>query len=163
MKLGRERPFCSWDGVSLSGTSPICPRDWSGLSWTESRPKCMLAGFFLARLLTDAKLPTAENMTSFSSSPLVLAQPLCRNVSGILLYEFWRIRQGFSWRDLPGTFSCKNEERNCGDRIREKIRRIKTKYPRKIRSAQTTLTYPLQLCRQNLYGRQGGGKFCQLE
>ena len=43
--------------------------------------------------------------------------------------------------DFPGgffldTFSHKNEEKKSGDKIREKIRRLKNRNPRKIRSAK---------------------------
>ena len=58
---------------------------------------------------------------------------MCR---GFLLYKFWRICRGFSWRIFLGTFSHKNEEKKSGDKIRKKIRRLKNKNPRKIRSAK---------------------------
>ena len=43
----------------------------------------------------------------------MLAQTLRRNVSGSLLYNFWRILRGISWRIFLGTFSHKNEEKSA--------------------------------------------------
>ena len=59
---------------------------------------------------------------------------MCR---GFLLWiNFGRFSRGFSWRIFLGTFSHKNEEKKSGEKIREKkIRRLKNKNPRKIRSA----------------------------
>ena len=66
-----------------------------------------------------------------------LARPLCRNVSGIFVVL---ILEDFAG-DFPGgffwaLFSHKNEEKKSGDKIREKIRRLKNKHPREIRSAE---------------------------
>ena len=58
---------------------------------------------------------------------------MCR---GFLLCKFWRILPGIFLEDFSGTFSHKNEEKKSGEKIREKIRRPKTKNPRKIRSAK---------------------------
>ena len=56
-----------------------------------------------------------------------MAQPLCRNVSGILLYKFWRLLPGIFLEDFLGTFSHKNEEKESGDKIRETIQRLKSR------------------------------------
>ena len=52
--------------------------------------------------------------------PKLLARPLCRNVSGILTYTFWRTLPGVLLEDFSGTFPHKHEEKKSGDRIREK-------------------------------------------
>ena len=63
-----------------------------------------------------------------------LQRPICRNV----LEDFCCIKfGGFSRRIFLGTFSHKNEEKKSGEKIREKIRRLKNKNPRKIRSAES--------------------------
>ena len=58
-------------------------------------------------------------------------------VGGFLLYKIWRIFPGIFLEDFLGTFSHKNEEKKSGQKIREKIRRLKNKNPRKIRSAES--------------------------
>ena len=58
--------------------------------------------------------------------------PSAETCRGLLLYKFWRILLGFSWRILSGhffPFSHKNEEKKSGNKIREKIRRPPTKNP----------------------------------
>ena len=57
-------------------------------------------------------------------------------VGGFLLYKFWRILPGIFLEDFSGTFSHKNEKKS-GEKIREKIRRLKNRNPRKIRSAES--------------------------
>ena len=59
---------------------------------------------------------------------------MCRR---ILLYKFWRIFPGIFLADFSGhSFPQKRGEKS-GDKIREKIRRLKNKNPRKIRSAKS--------------------------
>ena len=58
-------------------------------------------------------------------------------VGGFLLYKFWRIFPGIFLEDFSGHFFHKNEEKKSGEKIREKIRRLKNKNPRKIRSAES--------------------------
>ena len=53
------------------------------------------------------------------------------------MYKFWRIFPGIFLEDFSGTFSHKNEEKKSGEKIREKIRRLKNKNLRKIRSAES--------------------------
>ena len=63
---------------------------------------------------------------------------LCRNVlEDFCCINFGGFSRGFSWRIFLGTFSHKNEEKKSGEKIREKIRRLKNKNPRKIRSAES--------------------------
>ena len=67
----------------------------------------------------------------------ILPLPICRNVSeDFCCINSGGFSRGFSWRIFLGTFSHKNEEKKSGDKIREKIRRLKNKNPRKIRSAK---------------------------
>ena len=58
-------------------------------------------------------------------------------VGGFLLYKFWRIFPGIFLEDFSGHFFPQNEEKKSGEKIREKIRRLKNKNPRKIRSAKS--------------------------
>ena len=69
----------------------------------------------------------------------LLPRPICRNVlKDFCCIKFGGFSRGFSWRIFLGTFSHKNEERKSGEKIREKIRRLKNKKnPRKIRSAES--------------------------
>ena len=63
---------------------------------------------------------------------------ICRNVSeDFCSINFGGFCRGFSRRIFLGTFSHKNEEKKSGEKIREKIRRLKNKNPRKIRSAES--------------------------
>ena len=63
---------------------------------------------------------------------------ICRNVlEDFCSINFGGFCRGFSWRIFLGTFSHKNEEKKSGEKIREKIRRLKNKNPRKIRSAES--------------------------
>ena len=63
---------------------------------------------------------------------------ICRNVlEDFCCINFGGFSRGFSWRIFLGTFSHKNEEIRSGEKIREKIRRLKNKNPRKIRSAES--------------------------
>ena len=62
--------------------------------------------------------------------------PLQKVVGDFCSISFGGFCRGFSWRIFLGTFSHKNEEKKSGDKIREKIRRVKNKNPRKIRSAK---------------------------
>ena len=67
-----------------------------------------------------------------------LPRPICRNVlEDFCCTKFGGFSRGFSWRIFLGTFSHKNEEKKSGEKIREKIRRLKIKNPRKIRSAES--------------------------
>ena len=68
----------------------------------------------------------------------LLPRPICRNVlEDFRCIKFGGFSRGFSWRIFLGTFSHKNEEKKSGEKIREKIRRLKNKNPRKIRSAES--------------------------
>ena len=68
----------------------------------------------------------------------LLPRPICRNVlEDFCCIKFGGFSRGFSWRIFLGTFSHKNEEKKSGEKIREKIRRLKNKNPRKIRSAES--------------------------
>ena len=59
-------------------------------------------------------------------------------VGGFLLYKFWRIFPGIFLEDFSGHFfPTKIEEKKSDEKIREKIRRLKNKNPRKIRSAES--------------------------
>ena len=62
--------------------------------------------------------------------------PLQKCVGDFCCINFGGFCRGFSWRIFLGTFSHKNEEKISGDKIREKIRRLKNKNPRKIRPAK---------------------------
>ena len=77
--------------------------------------------------------------------PLAPPAESCR---GFLLYKFWRTLAGIFLEDLFwALFPHKNEEQKSGDKIREKIRRLKNKNPRKIRSAKNpTLTDTQRIC-----------------
>ena len=79
----------------------------------------------------ESNAPTCEQK-SYKCWP----GPSAEMYQGFLLYKFWRILPGFSWRIFLGTFSHKNEEKRSGDKICEKIRRLKNKNPRKICSAK---------------------------
>ena len=66
--------------------------------------------------------------------PEITSAESCR---GFLLYRFWRISPGIFLEDFSwALFSKKNEEKKSGDKIRAKIRRLKNKNSRKIRSAK---------------------------
>ena len=68
----------------------------------------------------------------------VLPWAICRNVlEDFCCINFGGFSRGFSRRIFLGTFSRKNEEKKSGEKIREKIRRLKNKNPRKIRSAES--------------------------
>ena len=68
----------------------------------------------------------------------LLPRPICRNVlEDFCCINFGGFSRGFSWRIFLGAFSHKNEEKKSGEKIREKIRRLKNKNPRKIRSAES--------------------------
>ena len=68
----------------------------------------------------------------------MLPRPICRNVlEDFCCINFGGFSPGFSWRIFLGTFSHKNEEKTSGEKIREKIRRLENKNPRKIRSAES--------------------------
>ena len=62
--------------------------------------------------------------------------PLQKCVGDFCSINFGGFCREFSWRIFLGTFSHRNEERKSGDKIRKKIRRLKNKNPRKIRSAK---------------------------
>ena len=67
----------------------------------------------------------------------LLPWAICRNVlEDFCCINFGGFSRGFSWRIFLGTFSHKNEEKKSGEKIREKIRRLKNKNPRKIHSAE---------------------------
>ena len=71
-------------------------------------------------------------------SDLNLPWAICRNVlEDFCCINFGGFCIGFSWRIFLGTFSHKNEEKKSGEKIHEKIRRLKNKNPRKIRSAES--------------------------
>ena len=53
--------------------------------------------------------------------------PLQRCVGDFCCINFGGFSWGFSWRIFLGTFSHKNEEKKSGEKIREKIRRLKIK------------------------------------
>ena len=85
-------------------------------------------------------------MTIYDAGPLA-AGPLCglltwagpsaeMCVGDLCCINFGGFCRGFSWRIFLGTFSHKNEEKKSGEKIREKIRWLKNKNPRKIRSAK---------------------------
>ena len=72
--------------------------------------------------------------------PLGPSAEMCR---GFLLNKFWRILPGIFLEDFSGHFCHKNEEKKSGNEIREKIRQLRVKNLRKVRSVQTpTLTIP---------------------
>ena len=51
---------------------------------------------------------------------------ICRNVlEDFCCINFGGFSRGFSWRIFLGTFSHKNEGKKSGEKIREKIRRLK--------------------------------------
>ena len=62
--------------------------------------------------------------------------PLQKIVGDFCCINFGGFCRGFSWRIFLGTFSHKNEEKKSGDKIRDKIRRLKKYNPREIRSAK---------------------------
>ena len=63
---------------------------------------------------------------------------ICRNVlEDFCCINFGGFSRRFSWRIFLGTFSHKNEDKKSGEKIRETIRRLKDKNPRKIRSAES--------------------------
>ena len=69
---------------------------------------------------------------------ILLPWAICRNVlEDFCCINFGGFSRGFSWKIFLGTFSHKNEEKISGEKIREKIRRLKNKNPRKIRSAES--------------------------
>ena len=54
------------------------------------------------------------------------------------MYKFWRILPGIFLEDFSGHFfPQKMRRKKSGEKIREKIRRLKNKNPRKIRSAES--------------------------
>ena len=68
----------------------------------------------------------------------VLPWAICRNVlEDFCFINFGGFSRGFSWRIFLGTVSHKNEAKKSGEKIREKIRRLKNKNPRNIHSAES--------------------------
>ena len=92
----------------------------------------------------DDRLPPRRLLRSFGAlqgvaTPpfhLILPWAICRNVEDFCCINLRRFSRGFSWRIFLGTFSHKNEKK-FGEKIREKIRRLKNKNPRKIHSAES--------------------------
>ena len=55
-----------------------------------------------------------------NSSQICWPGPSAEMCRGFLLYKFWRIFPGIFLEDFLGTFSHKNEEKESGEKIREK-------------------------------------------
>ena len=69
---------------------------------------------------------------------LTLQHICCIIIIIIIISIFFclRILPGIFLEDFLGTFSHRNEEKKSGDKIREKVRRLKNRNPREIRSAK---------------------------
>ena len=76
------------------------------------------------------------NRCALLSCLIIGPAPLQKVVGDFCCRSFGGFCRGFSWRIFLGTFSHKNKEKKSGDKIRENIRRLKNKHPRKIRSAK---------------------------
>ena len=79
---------------------------------------------------------TVLQNASFSETVLFGPAPLQKVVGDFCCISFGGLCRGFSWRIFLGTFSHKNEEKNPARKSAKKIRRLKNKNPRKIRSAK---------------------------
>ena len=91
---------------------------------------------FLTQKLAGAFFDTEYSV--FANTSLILPWAICRNVlEDFCCINFGGFSRGFSWRIFLGTFSHKNEEKKSGEKIREKIRRLKNENPRKIHSAES--------------------------
>ena len=82
------------------------------------------------------QIAPAVRVTGQLRETIVGLAPLQKIVGDFCCIKFGGFCRGFSWRIFLGTFSHKNEEKKSGDKIRNKIRRLKNKNPRKIRSAK---------------------------
>ena len=81
---------------------------------------------------------TTPSACALSKVPRIFGPaPLQKVVGDFLLYKFWRILPGIFLEDFSGHFfPTKMRRKNPATKIREKIRRLKNKNPRKIRSAR---------------------------
>ena len=86
---------------------------------------------FCQRPTGDPNLRNGDGNSQTNIGPA----PLQKCVGDFCCINFGGFSRGFSWRIFLGTFSHKNEEKKSGEKIREKIRRLKNKNPQKIRSA----------------------------
>ena len=118
-----ENPVLDASPDSMSCKRDVCFVQLAHVS--EFTPRCVISNGTLQVLLLSARA-----LQNFWPGP---SADMCR---GFLLYKFWRILPG----NFPGgffwAFSHKNEEKKSGDKIRDKIRRLKNINPRKIRSAK---------------------------
>ena len=117
---------------SFSGPFPICSWSTGEKIYQRTMTVC---GASLSRgnLGHGHRLSLSKDKFSEDHDHM-LPWAICRNV----LEDFCCINfGGFSWRIFLGTFSHKNEEKKSGEKIREKIRRLKNKNPRKIHSAES--------------------------
>ena len=90
------------------------------------------------RASTHREAPYCHNVRANRASRLkpairnFLPWAICRNVlEDFCCINFGGFCRGFSWRIFLGTFSHKNEEKKSGEKIREKIRRLKNKNRKK--------------------------------
>ena len=72
--------------------------------------------------LQDAQTEFVGRFSEHMKLQLALGRPICRHLSGILLYTFWRIRREFFEGFFRTLFPTKNEEKKSGDKIHKKSR-----------------------------------------
>ena len=72
-------------------------------------------------------LPVTNDSCIRCPNQILGPAPLQKCVGDFCCINFGGFCRGFSWRIFLGTFSHKNEEKKIGEKIREKIRRPKTK------------------------------------
>ena len=104
---------------------------------------CCSAAFGQNEVRTAEKRMLQCNFCGAAFRKLGLA-PLQKIVGDFCCIKFGGFCRGFSWRIFLGTFAHKNEEKKSGDKIRDKIRRLKNKNPLEIRSAKKPALRKLQ-------------------
>ena len=164
------RIFCSiLCSMMCAPAKKKCAFAKSGIySRTATERKCWPKAFWI---YFSTLPPISSIFSNFSSSALkqhlpkrhlTLSKiefglaPLQKIVGDFCCRKFGGFCRGSSWRIFLGTFSHKNEEKKSGDKLREKIRRIKNKNPQKIRSAKN-LTLSKNVCKPVVSGFQTWG------